>query len=224
MQYIIFVGLVVLVGIPALGWWAGRQFWRRSPADKLPGAARYRAVGSLVLLAGAWHLAVYCLTALLLLPWGQGLAHGRAPDADDWAAAYLRHELVLLLLGGVGGTFALLWRGRRRAALSWLAGCLLVLGGFRAGRAYSRHVEEAENALSLAAPAALEDMALSTSPDTFADSLGYTKLYQYYPPRPPGDHALRIRRALRWDRVAVKPAFLGGKEALRATMQRLGRG
>jgi hypothetical protein len=100
---------------------------------------------------------------------------------------------------------------RRLAALSWLAACLLVLGGFRAWRTYSRQREEAEKAALLAPPL----------PYTFTDSLGYTKLYQYYPARAPSNHSLRIRRALRWDKVEVKPLFPGGEEALRTAIRRL---
>lgn len=204
------VGLLLLIAAPTLIWWAGREFWRRSPAGELLGPARYRAVAGLLLLAGTWHLTAYCLTAALLLPWAKGLGHGRSPDAEDWAAAYLRHELLLLALFGLGGALVLLARQRRLAALSWLAGCLLVLGGFRGWRAYSRHREEAKNAALLVPP-----------PYTFADSLGYTKLYQYYPPRLPGDHSLAIRQAMLWDRVEIKPVFPGGEQGLRMAIGRL---
>lgn len=160
------VGFLLLVVAPVLIWWAGRQFWRSSQADELTGAARTRAVARLLGLAALWHLAAYCLTAVLLLPWAKGAGiHGRAPNSFEWEEAYLRHGLVLLALSGLSGALVLLARWRRRAALSWLAGCLLVLGSFRGWRAYSRHREEAENTTLLA-----------PLPCTFAGSLGYTKL------------------------------------------------
>jgi len=106
------------------------------------GPASYRTFVEQVLLASLWNLLLYCVTAVFLLPWSQGAAHGRSPTPDDWQEAHFTHECWLLVLSGVGGALTLLVQGRRAAALSWLTGCVVVIAGFRGQRTYHERVEE----------------------------------------------------------------------------------
>lgn len=139
---IVVVLILLLITIPTGIWWSGQRFWHYSGAPTLAAKPSYWAKTRLVLLASLWHLLVYGVTAVLVLPWLKGVGHGRAATPDDWQQAHFNHEFWLLVLSGLGGAVTLLVRGRRVAALSWLAGCLLVLAGFRGPRTYHAWASE----------------------------------------------------------------------------------
>jgi hypothetical protein len=124
--------LAIVIGI----WWSGQRFWHYSLTPTLPAKPGFWPTAKLVLLASLWHLLVYSVTAVFALPWLKGAGHGRSATPDEWQQAHFNHEFWLLLLSGLGGACTLLLRGRRVAALSWLAGCLLVIAGFRGPRIY----------------------------------------------------------------------------------------
>jgi hypothetical protein len=129
--------LAIVIGI----WWSGQRFWHYSLAPTLAGASYWTKV-KLVLLASLWHLLVYGVTAVFFLPWLKGAAHGSGATSSDWQQAHFNHDFWLLVLGGLGGAATLLVRGRRVAALCWLAGCVLVLAGFRGPRTYQAWASE----------------------------------------------------------------------------------
>jgi len=138
---LVVVFVLFLLAIASGIWWSGQRFWHYSSTPTLESSS-YWAKVKLVLLASLWHLLVYGVTAFFFLPWLQGGAHGRGASPGDWQQAHFNHEFWLLVLAGLGGAATLLVRGRRVAALCWLAGCVLVLAGFRGPRTYQAWASE----------------------------------------------------------------------------------
>lgn len=135
MNLITFLLLLLLLLVLTGCWLLGQRFWQRSVIPAATVWARCRVGIELVLLASAWNLLVYCLTAIVVLPWDEGMGRNGHPALPiEWEEAHWNHELSLLLLSGVGGALTLGVCRRRVAALSWLIGCVLVLTGFRSQR------------------------------------------------------------------------------------------
>lgn len=135
MTPLLFLLLLLLLLVLTGCWLLGQRFWQRSVLPAATVWARCRVWLELVLLASAWNLLVYCLTAVVVLPWDEGMGrNGHAALPIEWEEGHWNHELSLLLLSGVGGALTLVACRRREAALSWLIGCALVLTGFRIQR------------------------------------------------------------------------------------------
>ena len=152
--------LIIVIGI----WWSGQRFCHYSVAPTLAAEPGYWTKTKLVLLASLWHLLVYGVTAVFFLPWAKGAAHGSGVSSDEWQQAHFNHDFWLLVLSGLGGAVTLLVRGRRVAALSWLAGCLLVLASFRGPRTY--HVWASEQRSQVESPLSNERAFTSISAAT----------------------------------------------------------
>jgi hypothetical protein len=203
---------LALFAVPVAAWWLGRRFWQQSSVQAIRGASRYRTIVELVLLACLWNLLLYGVSAVLLLPWAKGLGHSRSDTLGEWQEAYLQHELFVLAISGLGGSLTLYFWQRWRAALCWLAGCVLLLAGVHGHRTYADRME------------ALEEQRMQQvvgTPFLVNDSLGYAKRQLFYDAegKAAAPSTLPLRRAIPFEKIAQKPSFPGGELALQEAIQ-----
>jgi TonB family protein len=203
------LGLVLVLlplAILVAAGWLGRRFWQRTRLPALKAETRYRAVAEQMLLAGLWHLLLYGASAVFFLPWGGG-RNWRPPTPLQWQAAQLHHEGFVLAVGGLCGALVLLLWHRWRAALCWLAGGMLLVGGTHGHRAYTARLVTQE--------AQRQEQAR-------ADSVGHSTLQPFYDAHGnPADPAtLPVRRAIPFENLAQPPAFPGGGSALQEALRR----